>query len=391
MSSTSKSSTGESKTVSHPPSMASSAYQRLITTPAIQAMNDNFARNVMRMFGSTMSAATVVEQEQGEETEEEQEVETEAESRAEVQVAPKPYKGKGKMRASEAEVRVQEGVALNPKPWKGNGTENALPQRGLYTTLPPAKAKAKRSPKLRIPARIWNEVVAERVHDGREFESKTSKRDRTDSDSDQEKQRKKRNGTKRQRALKYNSESGQISRVGTASSSRDEPPLKRPARQPDHPPATAVASSSNPYKKQYSNTRRSAPLPRSPIHIKAKPLPRPEPKSALQLPLPLSIPTLSISPLDYEGPRAAWRRLFPGEGEMRDYKGVPDAWHDKMLWQQAEPGRGWRARREDELYVKKVLRFMWNFDGRERIARWNECVEKAERKRVAQLMFVGSG
>lgn len=391
MSTASNSSTGELQTVSHPPSMASSAYQRLITTPAIQAMNDNLARNVMRMFGSMMSVATPVEQEQGEETEDEQEVETEAESEAEVQVTPKTYKGKGKTGASEAEVRVQEGVALNPKLWKGNGTANALPPRGLYTTLPPAKAKAKKSPKLRIPARIWNEVVAERVQDGREFEGKTSKHDRTDSDSDQEKQRKKRNGTKRQRTLKYNSGFGQSSRVGAASSSRNEPPLKRRARQPNPPPATAVASSSNPYKKQYSNTRRSAPLPRSPIHTKAKPLPKPEPKSTFPFPLPLPIPALLIFPLDYEGPRAAWRRLFPGEGEMRDYKGVPDAWHEKMLWQQAEPGRGWRTRREDEVYVKKVLGLVWNFDGRGRVTRWNECVEKAERKRVAQLIFVGSG
>jgi hypothetical protein len=64
---------------------------------------------------------------------------------------------------------------------------------------------------------------------------------------------------------------------------------------------------------------------------------------------------------------------------MADYKGRPDAWHELMLFQADEPGRGWRARREDEPYVKKVLGFALDLERRKRARERH----RAERRAVA--------
>ncbi|KAL1797170.1 hypothetical protein ACET3X_003776 [Alternaria dauci] len=106
----------------------------------------------------------------------------------------------------------------------------------------------------------------------------------------------------------------------------------------------------NPYARRYSarTTRSAGPVaPAAPTPVSAAALP-----SALAL--ADAVAAAATRPSTVEGPRTAWRRLFPQLGcEMSDYKGVPDAWHELMLWD-AET-RCWRARRPDELYVKKVL------------------------------------
>jgi hypothetical protein len=51
-----------------------------------------------------------------------------------------------------------------------------------------------------------------------------------------------------------------------------------------------------------------------------------------------------------------WHRLFPHLNcEFSEYKGVPDAWRELMLWDKDQGC--WRARRLDgsEPYVKQVL------------------------------------
>ncbi|KAF1940617.1 hypothetical protein EJ02DRAFT_494542 [Clathrospora elynae] len=80
------------------------------------------------------------------------------------------------------------------------------------------------------------------------------------------------------------------------------------------------------------------------------------------------------TPLAAEGPKAAWKRLFPDEGEMSKHKD----WKEKMLWQKDdEEGNGgeWVARGEDEPYVRKEL------GGLGPALAWREVLEQRTRKR----------
>ncbi|EUC46910.1 hypothetical protein COCMIDRAFT_35498 [Bipolaris oryzae ATCC 44560] len=66
-------------------------------------------------------------------------------------------------------------------------------------------------------------------------------------------------------------------------------------------------------------------------------------------PIPLPCPYL---PDDYEGPRAAWKRLFPNEAEFGEYGGRPTGWMAKMTWKAEE---GWVERGEGDVYVERFL------------------------------------
>ncbi|CAN9245448.1 unnamed protein product [Alternaria alternata] len=299
---------------------AGSHYQPLATTPTVPTMDDYFDRNLQPLL------LALAAKEDGEETEDGEELD---------------YR--------------------DPTP----------PPR------PIAKDKSS-ALKIHFPKRIWNEVVAEgeldRAKEVAAKPKKSSKRLRSGSlltvvEAELSEQEAQDSRPRRRRRVETEQEAGEGSRrVGATLSSGLGAASKRSSRIPPAAgPSSRQPPAENPYAKQYSNHTRSATLVTRSVpapalattgtkgkgKVKAEPAlgraPAPERASA-------SVPWPKSRWPNYVGPRTMWRRLFPHLNcEFSEYKGVPDAWRELMLWDKDQGC--WRARRLDgsEPYVKQVL------------------------------------
>ncbi|CAN9260103.1 unnamed protein product [Alternaria alternata] len=304
---------------------AGSHYQPLATTPTVPTMDDYFDRNLQPLL------LALAAKEDGEETEDGEELD---------------YR--------------------DPTP----------PPR------PIAKDKSS-ALKIHFPKRIWNEVVAEgeldRAKEVAAKPKKSSKRLRSGSlltvvEAELSEQEAQDSRPRRRRRVETEQEAGEGSRrVGATLSSGLGAASKRSSRIPPAAgPSSRQPPAENPYAREYSNRTRPAtlvtgfvpapaPAPASGTKRKGKakaqpaperkpaPKPAPEPDNA-----PVPWPTSQWP--NYVGPRAMWRRLFPHLNcELSEYKGVPDAWRELMLWDKDQGC--WRARRLDrsEPYIKQVL------------------------------------
>jgi hypothetical protein len=301
---------------------AGSHYQPLATTPTVPTMDDYFDRNLQPLL------LALAAKEDGEETED----------------------------GEESDYR-------DPTP----------PPR------PIAKDKSS-ALKIHFPKRIWNEVVAEgeldRAKEVAAKPKKSSKRLRSGSlltvveaeVSEQEAQDSK---PRRRRRVETEQEAGESSRhVGATLSSGLGAASKRSSGIPPAAgPSSTQPPAENPYAKQYSSNRtRSAtlvtysvpaPAPALATRTKGKGKAKAEPaldRAPAPESAPASVPWPKSQWPNYVGPRTMWRRLFPHlKCEFSEYKGVPDAWRESMLWDRDQGC--WRARRLDgsEPYVKQVL------------------------------------
>ncbi|CAN9309721.1 unnamed protein product [Alternaria sp. RS040] len=329
---------------------AGSHYQPLATTPTVPTMDDHFDRNLrplLLILNPQQSDATGAAEADGEETED------------------------------------------------GEDLDRRDP-----TPPPHPIAKDKSSTlKIHFPKRIWNEVIAEGELDrAKEVAAKPKKSPKwlrsgsllavvEAEPSEQEAQDRR---PKRRRRVETEQEAGgSHRRVEATSSSGLGAALKRSSRIPPAAgPSSRQPPVQNPYAKQYSHHTRSAilvtrsvPAPALATRAKGKGKAKAEP-SLERAPAPepalASVPWPKSQYQNYVGPRTMWRRLFPHlKCELSEYKGVPDAWRELMLW---DKNQGcWRARRLDgsEPYVKQVLGDI------EFLRAWNErrCGPESEMQR----------
>ncbi|KAH8626064.1 hypothetical protein IG631_19943 [Alternaria alternata] len=298
---------------------AGSHYQPLATTPTVPTMDDYFDRNLQALL------LALAAKEDGEETEDGEELDYR-------DPTPPPH--------------------------------------------PIAKDKSS-ALKIHFPKRIWNEVVAEgeldRAKEVAAKPKKSSKRLRSESNlavaeaelSEQEAQNSR---PRRRRRVETEQEAGESSRrVEATLSSGLGAASKRSSRIPPAAgPSSRQPPAENPYAKQYSNHTRSVTLvarsvPAPALATRTKGKGKAKAKSALERapapePAPASVPWPKSQWPNYVGPRTMWRRLFPHLNcEFSEYKDVPDAWRELMLWDKDQGC--WRARRLDgsEPYVKQVL------------------------------------
>ncbi|KAB2099099.1 hypothetical protein AG0111_0g12705 [Alternaria gaisen] len=245
-------------------------------------------------------------------------------------------------------------------------------------TPPPRPfAKDKSALKIHFPKRIWNEVVAEgeldRAKEVAAKPKKNSKRLRSESiltvvDAEVSEQEAQDSRPRRRRRVETEQEAGEDSRrVEATSSSGLGAASKRSSRIPPAAgPSSRQPPAENPYKRQYSNCARSAtlvtrsvPVPALATRTKGKGKAKAEPaleRAPASESAPASVPWPKSQWPNYVGPRTMWLRLFPHLNcEFSEYKGVPDAWRELMLWDKDQGC--WRARRLDgsEPYVKQVL------------------------------------
>ena len=310
---------------------AGSHYQPLATTPTVPTMDDYFDRNLQPLL------LALAAKEDGEETEDGEELDYR-------DPTPPPH--------------------------------------------PIAKDKSS-ALKIHFPKRIWNEVVAEgeldRTKEVAAKPKKSSKRLRSESilavpEAEVSEQEAQDSRPRRRRRVETEQEAGESSRrVEATSSSGLGAASKRSSRIPPAAgPSSRQSPAENPYAKQYSSNRtrpvtlvtRSVPAPALATRTKGKGKAKAEPaleRAPTSEPAPASAPWPKSQWPNYVGPRTMWLRLFPHLNcEFSEYKGVPDAWRELMLWDKDQGC--WRARRLDgsEPYVKQVL------GGIEFIRAWSE-------------------
>jgi len=341
------------------------SFQPLPTTPAVQAMNDTLLRNLWsyrEMDGGVDGGA-----DEGEETEsayeEDEDVEMEMEIEEEVQeeVNPSPP-------PPEVEMEVEVAVA----------------------------AKEKKSPKLHIPVRIWNQVVPRGKADAQvvqkvqevqnpKVDSPKCKRislvlnpevepsDASAQEQEAEAGVEERGRRKRTKTLKA-SQNEEISRAKTSGASRSR---GHAASASTSRPASRTAATTAPRSRGSQN----APLSSSALALETagrtlalRDAVSSSSSSSTLPTLPLTPPT----PPPNEGPRAAWHRLFPHLPPLSDYYHIGE-WRELMVWKEAE---GWIVRAADDPWEKPVFRKPgWNSRDEEQERLWEGCVRRMVRER----------
>jgi len=335
------------------------SFQPLATTPAVQAMNANLLRNLLA-YREVQDGGVDGGFDQGEETEsayeEDEDVEMEEEVLQEAVSSPPP------------EVEVEVEVA----------------------------AKEKKSPKLHIPVRIWNQVVprgkadaqvVQKVQEVQDPKVNSPKRKRVSlvlhhdveaskgepQEAEAEAQVEERGRRKRTKTLKA-SQNEEISREKTSGASRSR----------GH---AASASTSRPASRTAATTAsRSRGSENAPLSSSALALENAAQALALRAPASSSsssstVPTPPLTPPTpppNEGPRAAWHRLFPHLPPLSDYYHIGE-WRELMVWKEA---KGWIKRAADDAWEKPVFRKPgWNRRDEEHERLWQGCERRMVRER----------
>jgi len=327
------------------------SFQPLPTTPTVQAMNDDLLRNLWpyrEMDGGV---------DEGEETESAYEEDEDVEM--------------------EMEEEVQEEVDSSPPPPPEVEVEVA--------------AKEKKSPKLLIPARIWNEAMVgskvnvPSVQDVQDPKVDSPKRKRVSlvlnheveveacdasaQEQEAEEQVEERGRRKRTKTLKA-SQNEEISREKTSGASRSR---GHAASASTSRPASRTATAPRPHGRENAPPSSSALALETAVRtldLRAKASPSP---SSSTVPSPPLTPT---TPPPDEGPRAAWQRLFPHLPPFSDYQGE---WRELMVWKEA---KGWIVRSEDDPWEKPVFKKPgWNAMDKRQERLWQECEKRMVRKR----------
>ncbi|KAI4629043.1 uncharacterized protein J4E87_003303 [Alternaria ethzedia] len=341
------------------------SFQSLATTPAVQAMNDNLLRNLWS-YREVQDGGVDGGVDQGEETEsaheedEDVEMEEEEEVQEEVISSPPPP-------PPEVEVAVQVEVA----------------------------AKEKKSPKLHIPMRIWNQVVprgkadaqvvqkVQEVQDPKvdspkrkrvslvlnhEVEVEASERQAREQEAEERVEE--RGRRKRTKTLKA-SQNEEISREKTSGASRSR---GHAASASTSRPASRATAATAPRSRGSEN----APLSSSALALEtaARTLEkRAVASSYLSSSTEASPPT---TPPPNEGPRAAWHRLFPHHPPLSDYYHLGE-WRELMVWKEA---KGYIKRAADDPWEKPVFRKPgWNKRDEEHEELWQGCERRMVRER----------
>ncbi|KAI4665155.1 uncharacterized protein J4E88_010603 [Alternaria novae-zelandiae] len=344
------------------------------TTPAIQAMNANLLRNLWsyrEVQDGGVEGGVDGEVDQGEETEsayeedEDVEMEEEEEVQEEVNASPPP---------PEVEVEVEVEVA----------------------------AKEKKSPKIHIPVRIWNEVVpggkvrgkvnVPSVQAAQDPKVDSSKRKRVSlvlhhdieasgaeaQEQEAEAQVEERGRRKRTKTFKA-SQNEEISRAKTSGASRSRghaasASTSRPASRTAA--ATATASRSHGSESVLLSASALA-LETAARTLKKRAVASSYLSSSTEA-SPPTTPPISTTPPPKEGPRAAWHRLFPHLPSLSDYYHIGE-WRELMVWKEA---KGWIKRAADDPWEKPVFRKPgWNKRDEEHERLWEGCERRMVRER----------
>ena len=342
------------------------SFQSLATTPSVQAMDANLLRNLWPH--REMDGGVDGEVDQGEETEsayEDEDVEREEEEEVQEEVNSPPP-------PPEVEVEVAVEVA----------------------------AKEKKSPKLYIPVRIWNEVGVgakvdvprvQGVQDAQDPKVDSTKRKRVSlvlnhemeaseasaQEQGAEEQVEERGRRKHTKTLKA-SQNEEISREKTSGASRSRghaasASTSRPASR------TAAATATAPS----SRGSEMAPLSSSALALEtaARALALRTAASSSSSSSPPTVPSPPLTPPTpppNEGPRAAWYRLFPHLPPLSDYYHIGE-WRELMVWKEA---KGWIKRAADDPWEKPVWRKPgWNRHDEEMERLWQGCERRMVRER----------
>ncbi|KAG9186336.1 hypothetical protein G6011_02892 [Alternaria panax] len=231
-------------------------------------------------------------------------------------------------------------------------------------------------PKLRFPARIWNEVAIEAELVRAEQAAAATVVAALELDGQEAAVVAEDSKPKRQRRIEPVKEVGESSRAGArlgatrasraSRSSRVGPaevggPSSKAAPRASQPLAPPTR---DPYARQYrTRSRKQSPVPRVPVAalpVTVKEIGGAKTKAkakAQSAPPPSSSPSSPGLPRDPDGVRTAWRILFPQlDCDVTGYDGRPEAWRELMLYDKDVVGK-WRARRQDgsEPYVPQYL------------------------------------
>ena len=340
------------------------SFYPLATTPTVQAMNDNLLRNLWphREMGGGMNG----EVDQGEETE-------------------SAYEEDGDVEM-EMEEEVQEEAVSSPPPEVEVEVEMEVE----------VAAKEKKSPKLIIPTRIWNEtkvggkvggkVDVPGVQDVQDPKAESPKRKRVSlvlhhdiepseaeaQEQEAEEQVEERGRRKRTKTLKA-SQNEEISREKTSGASRSR---GHAASASTSRPASRNAAAMAPRSRGSQN----APLSSSALALEtaARSLALRASASSSSPPTVPTPPLTPTTPPPNEGPRAAWHRLFPHLPPLSDYYHIGE-WRELMVWKEA---KGWIKRAADDPWEKPVFRGPgWNKRDEEQERLWQECERRMVRER----------